>query len=311
MKRCLRSLQGQVRHLVYVDSGSTDGSVEFAASTGADVVELDPSVPFTAARGRNAGVERLRERVPEAQFVQLIDGDCELVDGWLDEAEQFLRENDQYAAAAGRLRERYPEATVYNYLCDFEWDTPLGDADACGGIAMMRVEAFDSVGGFDTSLIAGEEPELCLRLRVRGWKIRRLDADMALHDVAMHRFSQWWKRAMRGGHAYAEGAYLHGALSERHYVFESRRLVTWGLLLPTLAVGAAPFASGLSLLLLLAYPFNVVRIALRLRKSGESRPWTVAAFLVLDKFPGAIGWLRFHWGRLVGNRARIIEHKRG
>jgi len=285
--------------------------VEFAASTGADVVELDPSIPFTAARARNAGVERLRETAPEAQFVQLIDGDCELVDGWLNEAEQFLRENDQYAAAAGRLRERYPDATVYNYLCDFEWDTPLGDADACGGIAMMRVEPFESVGGFDTSLIAGEEPELCLRLRARGWKIRRLDADMALHDVAMHRFSQWWKRAMRGGHAYAEGAHLHGALPERHYVFESRRLVTWGLLLPILAVGAAPFTSGLSLLLLLAYPLNVVRIALRLRKSGESRPWTVAVFLVLDKLPGAIGWLRFHWGRLIGNRARIIEHKRG
>jgi len=137
-----------------------------------------------------------------------------------------------------------------------------------------------------------------------------MDAEMALHDVAMSRFSQWTKRAMRAGHAYAEGSQLHGAPPERMGVRESRRIVAWGLILPALAIAAAPFAGPLSLALLLAYPLNVVRIARRLQREGESRPWTLAFFLMLAKFPEAVGWLRFHWGKLTGNRSAIVEHKR-
>jgi GT2 family glycosyltransferase len=306
---CLRSLEHRVERIVYVDSGSTDGSVEYARSVGAEVVELDQSIPFTAARSRNAGVARLREVAPEVRLVQLIDGDCELVDGWLQAAARFLNENPTYAAAAGHLRERFPERSVYNYLCDVEWATPVGDADACGGIAMMRVDAFTEVDGFRPDLIAGEEPELCFRLRERGWKIRRLDAEMARHDVAMTRFSQWWKRMRRGGHAYAEAAYLHGDSPDAMGVAESRRIVAWGLVLPSIAVAGIPFTGGLSIGLLLAYPLNVARIARRLRAEGQSRPWTLAFFLMLGKLPEALGWLRFQWGRLTGDRSAIIEHK--
>jgi GT2 family glycosyltransferase len=309
LKGCLRSLSEQASHLVYVDSGSSDGSVEFARAMGVDVVELDPEIPFTAARARNAGVERLSLIAPEVRYAQLIDGDCELIDGWIDCAVDFLERSPEYAAAAGRLRERFPDASVYNYLCDVEWNTPVGDTDACGGIATMRVRAFQSVGGFLPSLIAGEEPELCVRLRKDGWKIRRLDADMALHDVAMTRFSQWWKRAVRAGHAYAEGAHLHGEPPERMGVRQSRRIVAWGLLMPVLSVAGSPATGGLSLLLLLAYPLNVIRIARRLRGDGQSRPWTLAFFLMLAKFPEAIGWLRFQWGRLSGDRSTLIEYK--
>jgi GT2 family glycosyltransferase len=292
-----------------VDSGSTDGSVDFARSIGVEVVELDPGIPFTAARARNAGVQRLTQIAPGVDYVQLIDGDCELVDGWIDSAVEFLKRNSEYAAAAGRLRERFPERSVYNYLCDVEWNTAVGDAKSCGGIAMMRLSAFEAVDGFKPDLIAGEEPELCLRLRQRGWKIRRLDAEMALHDVAMSRFSQWWKRAVRAGHAYAEGAHLHGAAPERMSVPESRRIVVWGLILPAIALAFAPVTGCVSLLLLLTYPLNLIRIGRRLRAQGQLRPWLLAFFLMLAKFPQAIGWLRFQWGRLSGNRSTIIEHK--
>ncbi len=309
LKVCLGSLRHRVSKIVYVDSGSTDGSVEFARLIGVDVVTLDSSIPFTAARARNAGVDRLFQVAPEVEYVQLIDGDCELVGDWIEHAVGFLEGNPEYAAAAGRLRERFPDASVYNYLCDFEWNTPIGDADACGGIVMMRISAFESVGGFKPDLIAGEEPELCVRLRQQKWKIRRLDAEMALHDVAMSRLSQWWKRALRSGHAYAEGAHLHGAPPERMWVQESRRIVAWGLLLPAVAVLTAPVSGGLSMLLLLAYPLNVARIGLRLKREGQARPWTLAFFLMLGKIPEAIGWLRFQWGRLTGSRSAIIEHK--
>lgn len=309
LRICLQSLAEQVAHVVYVDSGSSDGSVDLARSMGADVVELDPTTPFTAARARNAGVDRLSRVAHELKYAQLIDGDCELLEGWIENAVGFLEANREYAAAAGRLRERFPDASVYNYLCDVEWNTPVGEITTCGGIVVMRIRAFESVGGFTPHLIAGEEPDLCARLRRDGWRIRRLEAEMALHDAAMTRFSQWWKRAVRAGHAYAEGSHLHGAPPERMGVRESRRIVAWGLILPALAVGVAPVAGWLSWLVLLAYPLNVIRLALRMRAQGRSRPWSLGFFLMLAKFPEAIGWVRFQWGRLTGNRSRIIEHK--
>ena len=67
LRICLQSLAKQVSRLVYVDSGSSDGSVELARSVEAVVVELDPRIPFTAARARNAGVERLTEIAPGHQ----------------------------------------------------------------------------------------------------------------------------------------------------------------------------------------------------------------------------------------------------
>ena len=127
---------------------------------------------------------------------------------------------------------RYPEASIYNRLIDAEWDTPVGRARACGGDALMRVAALQEVGGFDPDLIAGEEPELCVRLRAKGWEIWRLDAEMTLHDAAMTRFGQWWQRTRRGGYAFAEGAALHGAAPERHCVPNLRRLILWGMVLP-------------------------------------------------------------------------------
>jgi GT2 family glycosyltransferase len=238
-----------------------------------------------------------------------VDGDCEVNPEWMPMAGRFLDENEHHAVVCGRRRERYPDASVYNCLCDVEWNTPVGDAKACGGDAMMRVEAFTAVGGFNPGLIAGEEPELCVRLRSAGWKIHRADREMTLHDANVTRFAQWWTRTRRGGHAYAEGAAMHGAPPERHSVKESRRAVMWGLVVPIVAIAASPFTSGLSLALLLLYPLNVGRIATRLSRKGEPRPWTVATFLMLAKFPEALGWLRYQTGRLTGSRSKLIEYK--
>jgi GT2 family glycosyltransferase len=308
-RRCLRSLLGKASPIVYVDSGSTDGSIEYAREHDVDVVDLDASAPFTAARARNAGFDRLETLAPDVDLVMFVDGDCEVHPDWLPTAQRFLVEHGDYGIVCGRRRERRPGSSVYNYLCDVEWNTPVGDASACGGDALMQAKAFASVEGFNPALIAGEEPELCVRLRAAGWKIRRIDCEMTLHDADLTRFSQWWTRTLRGGHAYAEGAAMHGAPPERHGVKESRRAVAWGLVLPMLALVLSPCTAGLSLTLLLLYPLNVARIANRLHREGERRPWTVATFLVLAKFPEAVGWLRFQAGRLTGKRSSLIEYK--
>ena len=236
LRRCLRSLVDSTDRLVYVDSGSSDDSVEFAQSLGVDVVDLDMNKPFTMARGRNAGFARLIERATDIDFVQFVDGDCEVVDGWVDAAVRTLEERPDVWVVTGRRRERAPEDSLYNRLADVEWDSPIGEAKACGGDAMMRVRAMTDTGGFNETMIGGEEPELCVRIRQAGGKILRIDQEMTLHDAAILRFGQWWKRAQRGGFAYAHGAALQGRSPARHKVQNLRSVVIWTLALPGLAI---------------------------------------------------------------------------
>lgn len=301
---CLASLRGRVRRIVYVDSGSTDGSPDQARDAGAELVALDMTRPFTAARARNAGLARLLGG--DTDLVQLIDGDCALDPGWVDTAASFLSQTPDAAVACGRRRERHPDASVYNRLCDREWDTPPGEAAACGGDALMRLAAVQAVGGFDDRLIAGEEPDLCLRLRRAGWTVWRLDAEMTLHDADIRHLSQWWQRTRRAGHAFAEGAARHGAGPERHWVRETRRALTWGAGLPlVLLVSAA--VSPWAWALLLAYPAQVVRLA---RRDGGSRAaWEAALFTVLGRFPEAQGALEFRLNRLRGRKTDLLEYK--
>ncbi len=311
LRACLESLVGQVARIVYVDSGSTDGSVEHARANGVEVVELDLGVPFTAARARNAGYRRLRELEPELLFVQFVDGDCTVVEGWLKAAQRYLTEQPKVAVVCGRRRERYPRASVYNELCDVEWDSPVGMARACGGDAMMRCAAFDQVGGYDSSLIAGEEPELCVRLRARGFEVVRLPHEMTLHDAAMHRFGQWWKRNVRSGYAYAEGARLHGAPPERHFVRERRRSLLWGAGIPAVTLLGFVPTLGLSSLSVFGYAVSAARCYQSTRARGRtpSAAAKYAAFCTLGKFAEAQGVLRYELGRLRHRPSGLIEYK--
>lgn len=313
--RCLQSLQAQLppeMPVVYVDSGSTDNSIQAAEQLGVQVVELDMSVPFTMARGRNAGFRYLLDRYPELEYVQFIDGDCELVSGWLRTALEFIANDESLAVVCGRRRERFPEASPYNRLADMEWNTLVGEASACGGDALMRVDAIRQVNGYDPKLIAGEEPEMCIRLRNNGWKIWRIDADMTLHDAAIHRFGQWWKRSVRGGWAIAEGNARYGATPEQYMRKESRSGWVGGLILPIASLGFAVPSSGLSLLLLLVYGvlgWKIYRYRRQVYADCPQHARLYAAFCTLSKLPQMVGQFRYQLNRLRRKDAVLIEYK--
>ena len=302
--RSLASLVAQDLNIVYVDSGSTDASVEEARKVGAEVVTLDLSVPFTAARARMAGFGLVSQAFPNTEFVQFVDGDCEIDHGWIAAGRAALETDDTLAVVFGHQNEKFPEATVYNKLIDEEWaNAPVGPARSCGGNALMRVAALNEVGGYRTDLIAGEEPELCYRMREKGWKIRRIDAAMARHNADMTRFSQWWQRSRRAGHTYAEGVAIHGSGPERYRKPELRRSLLWGLAIPLAILLAALLITPWALLLVLIYPLQVLRLARRL-------PLKTAFFLTLGKFPETHGALGYWAGRLAGiKRRKLIEYK--
>lgn len=284
LRRALASVAGRADALVYVDSGSTDGSIATATALGIDVVVLSSDRPFTAARARSTGLEHLCQKIPGLTFVQFLDGDCELHANWLAIALPIMRRTPEAAVICGRRRERDRQASVYNRLCDHEWNTACGEAKACGGDALMRVAALKMVGGFDATLIAGEEPDLCDRLIKAGWRVFRVAREMSVHDAAMFRFSQWWSRNVRSGHASAEA--LSRRRSDRLLWRQAMSNIFWSL----------PIAIPL-------WPALWWRIA---KRYGS----LVAAFIVLGKLPHCQGQMNFLYSlffKKIGTN--IIEYK--
>lgn len=313
--------------VVYVDSGSTDGSVGLAREMGADTVDLDMSRPFSAARARNAGLARLLEREPRTTLVQFVDGDCEIDPGWLARAAAAMAAEPTLGAVCGRLRERHPDRSIYNRLCDVEWDAPGGVVRSCGGNAMYRVQPLVDAGGFNEAVAAGEEPELCYRLRQRGHIIRRVPDPMALHDADIRRFRDWWRRAARGGGAIAHGMALHGRGPERFNQRRAASVVAWAAVVPVVLVaglsaamiaglmglGPAFWAPGLGAAIVAAmlYPVLWARIACHHVRLGRGAGLSalVAAFTIIAKFAELAGMLRF-WSEQRATRVPTADPAR-
>lgn len=309
LRTCLESIRKLAQVIVYVDSGSTDGSVELGRALGTTVVELDLSIPFTAARARNQGFRKLSELRPEIEYVFFVDGDCEVVAGWLQKAEAFLAEHRDVAVVWGMRRERYPEKSIYNMVCDFEWeDYPLGETKFCGGDALIRVDALRQVNGYRSDLICGEEPEMCVRLRQAGWRIWHLNEPMTIHDAAIYHFSQWWRRMLRAGYGFGQATTLHGAPPERHGVAESRRAWIWGFCIPLIALSFSIALSPWALLFLLVYPVQVMRLAIHGKRTKRQNWWRATA-LVVGKFPEVLGQMKYQVDRYRRVQSGLIEYK--
>ncbi len=300
----LASLQGQAARIIYVDSGSTDDSVAAAKAAGAEVVDLDMSVPFTAARARNAGFDALD---PMPEFVQFIDGDCLVVAGWLDKASAYLAANPDAGIVTGWRSEIHPDASVFNSMAEVEWHRPAGDILACGGDMMVRASVFADTSGFNPRVIAAEDDEFCTRVRKAGWRVHRLAEPMTRHDADMMQVSQWWQRAVRTGHGFAQV----GALHPEYFKRERQRVWVYGGVLPVLALIGLILAPLLLIAVLAIYGLNYIRTARGLMRDGLPRNAALhqSIYLTLSKIPNMIGLLTYHW-RVARNRdMAIIEYK--
>jgi GT2 family glycosyltransferase len=289
--RCFDSLRSIAAPIVYVDSASTDGSVAMARARGIEVVELDMSIPFTAARARNEGVARLRKAAAPARWVQFIDGDCEIIDGWFAAAMAHVERDPSVVCVCGGVRERFPERSVYNRIADLGATGPSGEIVACGGIAMMRTDFYEKVGGFRDDLFTGEERELCVRMRKEGGRVWRLAVPMAWHDSAMLQFGQWWRRTRRGGYTFAQATSLFGK-DDRSVVRQAFSAGVWGGVFPLGVLALSVFVSPWALLLFLIYPLQILRVAMAMSGPMNARLWG-ASFMVLGKFPELIGLCQY------------------
>lgn len=309
---CLASLvgrkgpDGSEPRVVYADSGSSDGSPEQARAKGAEVILLDNSAPHTAARGRNAGVDLLTSdgNAAHPEFVQFVDGDCELDPGWIDAAAAALAADPKAAIVTGHLVEKHRASSVYARLLNMEWQGPVGEVDACGGIFMVRVSAFRQVGGFVPGQAVGEEPDLCARLRGKGWSVMRINRAMGTHDAGMTRFPQWWKRTVRAGYFFAQRASAGSA--ERSLGSLKRLLGTaiWAVGLPLAVVLAALLLPRMWALLVTSgavamYGHLLLKVYRDRRRVGNSPSDSslYALFCVLGKWPELLGQVKFWLSR--------------
>lgn len=201
---------------IYVDSASTDNSRTVAKELGAEVLAVQAERP-NAAMGRNLGWSRA-----EAEYVLFLDGDTVLNPGFPGVARNILDSDPTVAVVWGSNREIHPEHSIFNRVLDLDWIYASGESVLCGGNAMMRRSALSEVGGYDPSLAAGEEPELCGRLRARGYRIMHLDYPMTGHDLNMTSWVQYWKRGVRCGYAYAQVASKYHDNSDPMWALESR-----------------------------------------------------------------------------------------
>ena len=300
LRRCLLSIKDCAKHTIYVDSGSVDGSVQLAQAWGFKTLILDKSAIPTAGKARNAGFQSLLQLDPNFSHIQFIDGDCQLNENWLSAAGEELNHRRNVAIVCGHLHEKDVESSIYQRLCELEWRKLPGEIHAAGGIFMIKTEVFQEIGGFDPHILAGEDDEFCFRVRRKGWQILHLDCNMAIHDGGIHRFSQWWKRSMRAGVAYAQGFELHGKTEEKYFRRQCRSIWVWGCLLPLFALLFALFYSLWGLLALLGYPLLLMKTVAHYRALKWS--WTdtllYSIFCVIAKFPGFLGVLKFHFKRL-------------
>jgi len=304
----MRGIEG-TKEIIYVDSASTDGSPQEASALGAEVIVLD-NENLSAARARNAGWN-----VARAPYILFLDGDTILNSDFPRTALSALMLDDRIAAVWGHRREIHPEDSIYNRMMDLDWIYPPGETEYCGGDVMMRRRALEKVEGYDSTLIAGEEPELCRRLRAQGYCILHIDVPMTRHDLNIVRIRQYWERAMRAGYAYADVSDRFRTSTDPMWVRESySNLLRGGFLLASLAASVAslrfsraPFVGWLVLFAVLS-----ARSAWRARWKAREKPVLLLCYGLhsqLQQIPILFGQLRYYLDRKSSRRSRLIEYK--
>jgi len=317
LARCLESIRSMPgfsesgSELIYVDSNSKDGSPELAGTYGARVIVLD-APRTTAALGRNAGW-----RAAKGEFILFLDGDTILHPDFARAAVQPMLEDPSIVAVWGHRREIHPDASIYNRILDLDWVYTPGIAEFCGGDVVMRRHALEEAGGYDSELIAGEEPDLCRRMRARGYRILHIDHPMTGHDLQITRFSQYWKHAARAGHAFAEISARFRNSDDKFWDAERKRnLIRGGFWIASFALAAAVSALRLAVVPILLWLALLLVLSLRSAWKSRWKSREVPTLLLygvhshLQQIPICVGQITYALDQRRGNRRALIEYKK-
>lgn len=169
LQRCLSSIVRNdypraLIEIIVVDNDSTDGSARAAREYGAIVIH---SSGDSVAAHRNRGA-----RAALGSILAFADSDHEIDRHWIESAVDVLSDSGVAATGLPYLTQPSPNWVQQQYdglrirPCRREDVTWLGS----GNLAVKRA-AFERVGGFNTSLTACEDVDLCNRLGQAGYRI--------------------------------------------------------------------------------------------------------------------------------------------
>ncbi|MEK7990908.1 MAG: glycosyltransferase [Thiotrichaceae bacterium] len=314
--RCIRSVQAMSNfnrddiEIIYVDSDSTDDSPTQAKILGAKVLVVHPERP-AAAIGRNAGLQ-----AAQAPYILFLDGDTILNPDFVSVALQQFEAHPKTAIVWGHRRELYPEKSLYQRVLDLDWVYPAGLSEFCGGDAVMRRDVLTEVNGYNPKLIAGEEPEMCQRIRAKGYEILHIDQAMTLHDLAITRWSQYWRRAVRAGHAYAEISNLLKNTDTPLWQRDAKRNLIHSTVLLLVALSGIMGSLILSSIWALLFSLGFF-IAISIRSGWKCRwksssAWSLFLYGIHSHFqqiPITAGQLSYYYLRWRGKQRGLIEYK--
>jgi len=142
--------------------------------------------------------------------VQFIDGDCELVSGWLTIAPSFLlsiQTSAQFAVVCESETLNFP---LYNWLCDQEWNTPTGEIEVAAALPCSALRHSNKSTGFGRILLLVKIPNSIFGCENPHENLAALKWDGDTR-CRMSRFNHWWRRSARAGYAYAQVSRLHAS----------------------------------------------------------------------------------------------------
>lgn len=309
LTKCIQSVQSadwkeHSYELIYVDSNSSDGSLQNAKELGANVAKLDDPSP-SAGKARNLGW-----RMAKAPLILFLDGDTQLHPNFVNHALSVLKD-PEICAAFGRLKEVHPEKSIYIRVMDLDWVFPIGKTLFFGGNVLVKRCAIAGVDGFDPTLKAGEEPEMCARLRAGGWKIEHIDVPMATHDLAITTFKAYWLRAYRSGIAYAEVAERMRVRGDPLWQHDAKRDFRHGLLFTftPIVMWVHPLVT---LAVLMAAVAVLARTAKRCAWKAPGQTllcWQYAAHVLFQKIPAFFGQLQWRRAQRQHAEIQMVEYK--
>ena len=180
---CLRSIQTALNVLahevVYVDSCSTDQSLQTAKALGARCFLLAER-KTTAGLGRFVGAKEAR-----GEYLLFLDGDMQLQPGFAEKALMAIAAKG-YDGVCGIREDVYLRGgEVVGRNENYFGCTQERIAPEFGGALMITREALNACGGWATDTVACEEAELHARLNAMGCRIAEIPVPMILHTDAV------------------------------------------------------------------------------------------------------------------------------
>jgi len=279
--------------IIYVDGGSSDGSVEKVKKLGYVKVIESNHENQTGGRQRNIGW-----RSSKSDLIQFLDGDVLMDPNWINHA--FKKINDRFIAVCGYRKERYPNKNWYNLINDIDWEKNIGETHHFGAEVLIKKSVLDDVGGYDDELISGQNGDISFRIKEKGYHILRIDKIMSYHNIKKNNFRKYFWRNFRHGYGHIQVAIRHYKKNGRRLLNNYIKIVIKGILNPVLILLFIFFKNFYFLIFIFLINLNTMATFFLSKRKGFNNKQSLiyVAHQLFFIYPFTLGIFRFFIGKL-------------